>query len=204
MSMLMVSSIFVILCVFLVEIVCVGFALSIYICIDLGYKMIKRGNVWIQLTGLISPKPVPSKNPDFQCHISWSFLCSMVCGVGWQFVLLILVGLVTIILFNKCLKISKVYSEDVNEDGQTTHWQNDKQWSTKHYSENERLNTFTELIHQNNNKSITKISLKYVSNQRIFQSLTSLIVNSWEIWAPPLLETLVWPHHFSKRGCLGQ
>ena len=55
MSMLMVSSIFVILYVLLVEIICVGYALFIYICIDLGYKMIKRGNIWIQLTGLIPP-----------------------------------------------------------------------------------------------------------------------------------------------------
>ena len=55
MSMLMLSSFFVILCVFLVEIICVGFALFNYICIDLGYKMIKRGNAWNQLTGLIPP-----------------------------------------------------------------------------------------------------------------------------------------------------
>ena len=55
MSMLMVLSIFVILCVFLVEIICVDFALFIYICIDLGYTMIRRGHIGIQLTGLIPP-----------------------------------------------------------------------------------------------------------------------------------------------------
>jgi hypothetical protein len=40
--------------------------------------------------------PVPSQDLDFQCHISWFFLCSVSQGEMWLFVLLILMELLTV------------------------------------------------------------------------------------------------------------
>ena len=129
MSMLMVSSIFVILYVLLVEIICVGYALFIYICIDLGYKLIKRGNIWIQLTGLIPPNVCAGPKQESAFPMPYFVIVfvfnGLWCGLKVCFVDFGGIG------DYRCL--TNVWSRTM------TKWQ---QWSTKHYSENERLNAW--------------------------------------------------------------
>ena len=78
--MFMLSFIFVAVCGFLsgsesVQVFVLSF---VYICIAAGDPVIKREG-WdpINWNNLTTFLPVPNQNLDFQCHMSWSFLCSV-------------------------------------------------------------------------------------------------------------------------------
>ena len=71
--------------------ICAGFLSFVYTCTAIGDLIIKKERVKIPLSGLTRPLfvPVPSLDLDFQCHMSWSFICSMIWGKCWLFVILI-------------------------------------------------------------------------------------------------------------------
>ena len=60
---------------------------SIYFCTAIGDPIIKRERVGIPIIGLTPPHfcTFPKQDLDFQSHMSWSFLCSLIWGERWLF-----------------------------------------------------------------------------------------------------------------------